>query len=105
MFRAIMQLTLDLDLRRPDIEAMLVGMIGYPLARAIRRGARAAAGRSDHAHEVLEVAGFDPGSLSTLWAASTAGASSAGGEATLRQALWRATFDQLSLPFLDLCGS
>jgi len=60
MFRAIMQLTLDLDLRRPDIEAMLVGMIGYPLARAIRRGARAAAGRSDHAHEVLEVAGFDP---------------------------------------------
>jgi hypothetical protein len=43
---------------------------------------------------LTEVDGFDPGSLSTLWAASTAGASSAGGEATLRQALWRATFDQ-----------
>jgi hypothetical protein len=40
-----------------------------------------------------EVDGFDPRALSTLWAASAAGASSAAGEATLRQALWRAAFD------------
>ncbi len=39
-----------------------------------------------------DVEGFE--SLDTLWAASVAGASSAAGEATLRQALWRATFDQ-----------
>jgi hypothetical protein len=38
------------------------------------------------------VEGFE--SLGTLWAASVAGASSAAGEATLRQALWRAAFDQ-----------
>ncbi|MET9271340.1 hypothetical protein [Kribbella sp. NPDC003557] len=38
------------------------------------------------------VQGFE--SLDTLWAASVAGASSAAGEATLRQALWRAAFDQ-----------
>lgn len=41
---------------------------------------------------LTDVEGF--GDLSTLWAASVAGASSASGEATLRQALWRATFDQ-----------
>ncbi|NIK56725.1 hypothetical protein [Kribbella shirazensis] len=41
---------------------------------------------------LADVEGFEP--LSTLWAASTAGASSAAGEATLCQALWRATFDQ-----------
>jgi hypothetical protein len=41
---------------------------------------------------LTDVEGFQ--SLSTLWAASAAGASSATGEATLRQALWRATFDQ-----------
>ncbi|MEV4260725.1 hypothetical protein [Kribbella sp. NPDC049584] len=39
-----------------------------------------------------DVEGFEK--LDTLWAASVAGASSAAGEATLRQALWRATFDQ-----------
>jgi hypothetical protein len=39
-----------------------------------------------------KVEGFE--SLDTLWAASVAGASSAAGEATLRQALWRASFDQ-----------
>ncbi|MEU4184070.1 hypothetical protein AB0E57_13210, partial [Micrococcus luteus] len=43
---------------------------------------------------VAEVEGFDPRALNTLWAASVAGASSAAGEATLRQALWRATFDE-----------
>ncbi|MEV5965162.1 hypothetical protein AB0L70_25560 [Kribbella sp. NPDC051952] len=41
---------------------------------------------------VTDVDGFDPRALNTLWAASAAGASSAAGEATLRQALWRATF-------------
>ncbi|MFC6162647.1 hypothetical protein [Kribbella jiaozuonensis] len=41
---------------------------------------------------LADVEGF--GDLSTLWAASIAGASSPSGEATLRQALWRATFDQ-----------
>ena len=40
-----------------------------------------------------DVEGFDPRALNTLWVASVAGASSAAGEATLRQALWRATFD------------
>jgi len=42
---------------------------------------------------LLAVEGFDERALSTLWAASVAGASSAAAEATLRQALWRATFD------------
>jgi hypothetical protein len=41
-----------------------------------------------------DVDGFDQHALNTLWAASTAGASSAAAEATLNQALWRATFDQ-----------
>jgi len=46
-------------------------------------------------HELLrDVDGFDQHALNTLWAASTAGASSAAAEATLNQALWRATFDQ-----------
>ncbi|MGW7681901.1 hypothetical protein ACWGID_14245 [Kribbella sp. NPDC054772] len=43
---------------------------------------------------LADVDGFDSQALSTLWAASVAGASSATGESTLRQALWRATFDQ-----------
>ncbi|MFF1821730.1 hypothetical protein ACFVWG_30785 [Kribbella sp. NPDC058245] len=42
---------------------------------------------------LLAVEGFDERALSTLWAASVAGASSSAAEATLRQALWRATFD------------
>ncbi|MFK4086844.1 hypothetical protein ACI2LF_22235 [Kribbella sp. NPDC020789] len=42
---------------------------------------------------LLNVDGFDERALSTLWAASVAGASSAAAEATLQQALWRATFD------------
>jgi hypothetical protein len=41
-----------------------------------------------------DVDGFDQQALHTLWAASTAGASSAAAEATLNQALWRATFNQ-----------
>ncbi|GAB2645947.1 hypothetical protein [Kribbella swartbergensis] len=41
-----------------------------------------------------DVDGFDQQALNTLWAASTAGASSAAAEAALSQALWRATFDQ-----------
>ena len=46
-------------------------------------------------HELLkDVDGFDQQALNTLWAASTAGASSAAAEATLNQALWRATFNQ-----------
>ncbi|WP_433162022.1 hypothetical protein [Kribbella sp. CA-247076] len=49
----------------------------------------------DVIEQLLEdVDGFDQDSLTTLWAASTAGASSAAGEAALHQALWRATFDQ-----------
>ena len=43
---------------------------------------------------LADVEGFDPQALNTLWAASIAGASSAAAEATLRQALWRATFDE-----------
>lgn len=43
---------------------------------------------------IADVDGFDPQAVSTLWAASSAGASSAAGEAALNQALWRATFDQ-----------
>jgi len=43
---------------------------------------------------LTDVDGFDPQALSTLWAASAAGASSAAAEATLNQALWRATFNQ-----------
>ncbi|MFG1908664.1 hypothetical protein [Kribbella sp. NPDC048928] len=47
----------------------------------------------DQIEQLLEhVDGFEP--LDTLWAASAVGASSATGEATLRQALWRATFDE-----------
>jgi hypothetical protein len=42
---------------------------------------------------LVDVEGFDSRTLSTMWAASVAGASSATAEATLRQALWRATFD------------
>ncbi|TDD45945.1 hypothetical protein E1263_37575 [Kribbella antibiotica] len=42
---------------------------------------------------LLSVEGFDAAALSTLWAASVAGASSAAAEATLKQALRRATFD------------
>ncbi len=42
---------------------------------------------------LTDVEGFDAHALNTLWAASAAGASSAAAEATLRQALWRATFD------------
>ncbi|MGY4765673.1 hypothetical protein ACXC9Q_02005 [Kribbella sp. CWNU-51] len=42
---------------------------------------------------LTDVEGFDAHALNTLWAASVAGASSAAAEATLRQALWRATFD------------
>jgi hypothetical protein len=41
-----------------------------------------------------DVDGFDREALTTLWAASAAGASSAAAEATLNQALWRATFTQ-----------
>jgi hypothetical protein len=41
-----------------------------------------------------DVDGFDQQALQTLWAASAAGASSAAAEATLNQALWRATFNQ-----------
>jgi hypothetical protein len=49
----------------------------------------------DLIQQLLEdVEGFDRHALSTLWAASAAGASSAAGEAALQQALWRATFDQ-----------
>ncbi len=43
---------------------------------------------------LLDVEGFDERALSTLWAASVAGASSAAAEVILRRALWRATFDQ-----------
>jgi hypothetical protein len=43
---------------------------------------------------IRDVDGFDQQALDTLWAASTAGASSAAAEAALSQALWRATFDQ-----------
>ncbi|TDC14930.1 hypothetical protein, partial [Kribbella albertanoniae] len=42
---------------------------------------------------LLDVQGFDERALSTLWAASVAGASSAAAEVILRRALWRATFD------------
>ena len=42
---------------------------------------------------LTDVEGFDAHARNTLWAASVAGASSAAAEATLRQALWRATFD------------
>ncbi|GAA0610712.1 hypothetical protein HPO96_29900 [Kribbella sandramycini] len=42
---------------------------------------------------LVDVDGFDNRALSTLWAASVAGASSAAAEAMLRQALRRATFD------------
>ncbi|MEU4608831.1 hypothetical protein AB0F43_38080 [Kribbella sp. NPDC023972] len=41
-----------------------------------------------------DVDGFDREAITTLWAASAAGASSAAAEATLNQALWRATFNQ-----------
>jgi hypothetical protein len=42
---------------------------------------------------ISDVPGFEARALSTLWAASALGVSSAAAEATLRQALWRATFD------------
>ncbi|MFB6722108.1 hypothetical protein ACFCV3_18175 [Kribbella sp. NPDC056345] len=42
---------------------------------------------------LLDVDGFDERALSTLWAASVAGASTAAAEVILRRALWRATFD------------
>ncbi|MFI5690203.1 hypothetical protein ACIA58_00065 [Kribbella sp. NPDC051586] len=58
----------------------------------IRRNLASAVDRDLIEPLLTDVEGF--GDLSTLWAASVAGASSAGGEATLRQALWRATFDQ-----------
>ncbi|WP_371404907.1 hypothetical protein OHA10_04465 [Kribbella sp. NBC_00662] len=58
----------------------------------VRRNLASAADRDLIEPLLTDVEGF--GDLSTLWAASIAGASSAGGEATLRQALWRATFDQ-----------
>ena len=41
-----------------------------------------------------ELEGFEPQTIQTLWAASAAGASSAVDEAALRQALWRASFEQ-----------
>ncbi|GAA1667352.1 hypothetical protein GCM10009745_07000 [Kribbella yunnanensis] len=41
---------------------------------------------------LLAVEGFDERALSTLWAASVAGASSSAAEMILRRALWRATF-------------
>jgi len=48
----------------------------------------------DQIEDLLQdVEGFDRRALNTLWAASVAGASSATAEATLCQALWRATFD------------
>lgn len=59
MFRAIMQLSLDLDLSRPDLTSIAIGLVGFPLARVIRRGAKAAAAQSDQAHELLVTAGFD----------------------------------------------
>ncbi|MER7248142.1 hypothetical protein [Kribbella sp. NPDC000426] len=58
----------------------------------VRRTLASAADRDLIEPLLADVEGF--GDLSTLWAASVAGASSAAGEATLRQALWRATFDQ-----------
>ena len=58
----------------------------------VRRNLASAADRDLIEPLLTDVEGF--GDLSTLWAASVAGASSASGEATLRQALWRATFDQ-----------
>ncbi|WP_329003149.1 hypothetical protein OHA18_07865 [Kribbella sp. NBC_00709] len=58
----------------------------------VRRNLASAADRDLIEPLLADVEGF--GDLSTLWAASVAGASSATGEATLRQALWRATFDQ-----------
>lgn len=58
----------------------------------VRRNLASAADRDLIEPLLNDVEGF--GDLSTLWAASIAGASSAAGEATLRQALWRATFDQ-----------
>ncbi|MFD3403305.1 hypothetical protein ACFWUU_21645 [Kribbella sp. NPDC058693] len=58
----------------------------------VRRNLASAADRDLIEPLLADVEGF--GDLSTLWAASVAGASSASGEATLRQALWRATFDQ-----------
>ena len=64
---------------------------GTPFA-PVRRNLASAADRDLIEPLLTDVEGF--GDLSTLWAASTAGASSAAGEATLRQALWRATFDQ-----------
>jgi hypothetical protein len=60
----------------------------------VRRNLASAADRDLIEPLLTDVEGFDSRSLSTLWAASVAGASSATGEATLRQALWRATFDQ-----------
>ena len=48
----------------------------------------------DQIEELLrDVEGFDAQALKTLWAASVVGASSATAEATLHQALWRATFE------------
>ena len=41
-----------------------------------------------------ELEGFEPQTIQTLWAASAAGTSSAVDEAALRQALWRASFEQ-----------
>jgi hypothetical protein len=61
-------------------------------APRVRRLADAA--DRDQIEDLLQdVEGFDPQALATLWAASAAGASSATAEATLCQALWRATFD------------
>jgi hypothetical protein len=62
------------------------------MPNAVRRNLASAADRDLIEPLLADVEGF--GDLSTLWAASVAGASSAAGEATLRQALWRATFDQ-----------
>ncbi|WUJ72587.1 hypothetical protein OG809_04825 [Kribbella soli] len=58
----------------------------------VRRNLASAADRDLIEPLLTDVEGF--GDLSTLWAASVAGASSAAAEATLRQALCRATFNQ-----------
>jgi len=71
-----------------------------PVAAAARRAPSRVRCLADAADRELiealltDVEGFDGRALSTLWAASVAGASSAAGEASLRQALWRASFDQ-----------
>jgi hypothetical protein len=71
-----------------------------PVAAAPRRAPAKVRCLADAADRELiealltDVEGFDAHALNTLWAASVAGASSAAAEATLRQALWRATFDQ-----------